>query len=307
MDTVVRIKVVHSDSKKAHKAIEAAFAEMERIDGLMNFYNPDSEVSRINRSQGKNVKVNPEVIEVMAASLKYSRLTDGAFDISVAPLLELWDFKDGQHPPDENKINEVLGLVGYKMIGIDKGKKTVRLPQAGMMIDLGGVAKGYAVNRACQVLEDMGISSALIDAGGDIQVIGKKFGHPWKVGVQHPRSKDKILTTLTLNGMAVATSGDYERFFLFDGRRYHHILDPATGYPATGCVSVTITAPSCFVADILSTAVFVLGPEKGMKLIEEIEDVEGIIVTPEGIRFSSGLSQFNPQFLSSLFLCASSA
>lgn len=292
MDTLVNIKVVHTDSKKANEAIKVAFGEIERIECLMDFYHPESGVSKINRSQGEMLEVAPEIIDVITTSLRYSELTKGAFDITIGPLIKLWGFKKGEGIPDREKLREALKLVGYQKIKVDREGKTVMLLQPGAMIDLGGVAKGYAVTKACQRLKDMGISSALIDAGGDIQVMGGKFGRPWRLGVQHPREKNRLTAILELNEGAVATSGDYERFFIFKDRRYHHILDPVTGFPARECISVTITAASCLVADILSTAVFILGPDEGMRLIEEMEGVEGIIVTEEGVLFSTGIERF---------------
>jgi len=292
MDTLVNIKVVHADSKKANEAIKVAFREIERIERLMDFYHPESGVSKINRSQGEMLEVAPEIIDVITTSLSYSELTKGAFDITIGPLIKLWDFKKGEGIPDREKLRETLKLVGYQKIKVDREGKAVTLLQPGAMIDLGGVVKGYAVTKACQKLKDMGISSALIDAGGDIQVMGGKFGRPWRLGVQHPREKNRLTAILELNEGAVATSGDYERFFIFRDKRYHHILDPATGFPVKGCISVTISAASCLVADILSTAVFILGPDEGMRLTEEMEGVEGIIVTEEGVIFSSGIGRF---------------
>lgn len=305
MDTLVEIKVVSQDRKKANEAIKAAFAEMKRIETLMG-QGPESEPSQLGESPQE---ISPELLEVLKASIWYSELTGGRFDISIGPATKLWDFK--QEPPyelpAEDQLNAALSLVNYKGIKLAVECSTGVPPvvllspvdyrkikhaagdeqwqcalKPGMKLDLGGVAKGYAVDRAIDVLLKKGVTQVLVNAGGDIRAIGQSHkGRPWRIGIQHPR-QDKMLTVLELKDLSVATSGDYERFFIKDGVRYHHIIDPRTGYPAKECISVTITAPTCLEADIVATAVFVAGPSEGMKLIEQLEGIEGIIVTPEG-------------------------
>ncbi|MEW5766201.1 MAG: FAD:protein FMN transferase [bacterium] len=284
MDTLVEIKVVDQDRKKADEAIKAAFSEMKRIETLLG-KGPESEPSRLGETPQE---ISPELMEVLKTSIKYSELTNGLFDVTIDPVTELWDFK--QAPPyklpPKDRLKSALSLVDYKRVAIerraagDEGWQCALEP--GMKLDLGGVAKGYAVDRAIDVLVKKGITHGLVNAGGDIRTIGRNHkGKPWRIGVQHPR-EDKILTVVELKDSSVATSGDYERFFIKDGARYHHIIDPRAGYPAGECISVTITAPTCIEADVAATAVFIAGPIEGMKLIEQLEGIEGIIVTPAG-------------------------
>ena len=289
LGTVVEITVGKESSEKAQRAIKAAFPRIKRIENLMSIYKEGSEVSSLNREAGKSaLKVSPEVFEVIKKSLYYSEISEGAFDITVGVLEEAWGFEDKEYrlPPAE-ELRRDLRLVNYKDILLDEERETIRFRKKGMKIDLGGVAKGYAVEEAIKELRKEGVRKALVNAGGDIQGMGER---EWKIGLKHPLKKGEILTTLKLRNQAVATSGDYEKFFFKEGRRYHHLIDPRTGKPAQGSMSVTILAPGATIADILATAVFVLGPSKGMELIEKLENVEGIIVTSEReIKISSGL------------------
>lgn len=296
MDTLVEIKVVDQDRKKADEAIKAAFSEMKRIETLLG-KGPESEPSRLGETPKE---ISPELLEVLKTSIKYSELTRGLFDVTIGPVTKLWDFK--QEPPyklpAKDRLEAALSLVDYKRIKIESrtagDDRWQGALEPGMKLDLGGIAKGYAVDRAIEVLLKKGIAHGLVNAGGDIRTIGLNHKKKsWRIGIQHPR-EDKILTALELKDLSVATSGDYERFFIKDGIRYHHIIDPRTGYPVGECISVTITAPSCIEADVAATAVFIAGPIEGMKLIEQLEGIEGIIVTPEGkVVTSSGMSLVN--------------
>ncbi|MDI6781001.1 MAG: FAD:protein FMN transferase [bacterium] len=294
MDTIAEIKVVGGEKKKAKKAIDAAFNRMKKVEEITSFRDPKSELSRINQQADKSlVDVSYEMCEMLKESLKYSKITDGAFDVSIGSLSKLWDFGSNTVPPPRIKIIDSALLVGYEDVKFDINKRQVLFGRKGMKINLNSVNKGYAVEEAAKVLTDAGFHNFLINLGGNIKTMGTNpWGFSWKVGIRHPKSKNNILTTLKLHDMAVATSGDYEHYFISDGQRYHHILDPQSGYPVSnGCVSVTIITPSAFIANILSTAVFVLGQKAGMDIIEDLEQVEGIIVTDKDILVSSGLTE----------------
>lgn len=288
MDTFVEVKVLHDDPVFAERAAEAALKEIERLEGIMGFYDEGTELWRINNRDGR-IRISDDMMEVVKTSLRYSKKSGGAFDITVGPLMRVWGFggKRG-NLPSPYEIKKALGCVGYERVRLDEDKKTIELLGDGMMIDLGGVATGYAVMKACKVLREMGISSALINAGGDIQVIGNR---PWRIGIQHPRRKRDIVGILLLSDEAVATSGDYERYFIHNGIRYHHILDPRTGYPARDCISVTIISKDAFLSDILSTCVFVLGKKEGLSFIKGMDGVEAIIITKDGIFWTQGVKE----------------
>jgi thiamine biosynthesis lipoprotein len=294
MDTIAEIKVVGDDGKKIKRAIQDAFKKMRYIESVMNFYDPNSETSKINKYAGKKyVEVSYEMCEILQEALKYSKLTDGAFDVTIGSLSKLWNFGSAKVPPPKEDIIDNTLLVNYRDLKLNINRREILLTREGMKIDLGGIAKGYAVEQAAKVLKDAGCKNFLINLGGNIKAVGTNpWGMPWKIGVRHPRQKGNILTVLKLHGnMAVATSGDYERYFIYEGHRYHHILDPKSGYPVSnGCISVTIITASAFIADILSTAVFVLGHKAGMDLIDELEGVEGIIVTDHETFLSAGIA-----------------
>jgi len=301
MDTVVEIKVCHRNKVEAQKAIDSAMEEMKRVEQKMSRFLPDSEVSRINneassetvRESGATrgwIPVDDELFCLLKESVGLSELTRGCFDVTIYPLMKIWKFA-GENPrvPGDREIKEGLELVGYENMRVENGK--VRFAKKGMGIDLGGIAKGYAVDAAVRVLKEKNIGSAMVNAGGDIYVLGRKGGKPWRIGIRHPRKEGDILGVVEVEDRAIVTSGDYERFFFSGGKRYHHIFDPKTGYPANGCQSVTIVAKETSFADALATGVFVLGPRQGMDLIESLEEVEGVIVDKEGeVSVSSGLA-----------------
>jgi thiamine biosynthesis lipoprotein len=300
MDTVVEIKVYHRNKIEAERAIDRAMEEMKRVEQKMSCFIPDSEVSMINsealpkRGKGSlltegRISVSDELFSLLEESVHLSELTRGCFDITVYPLCKLWKF-EGENAlvPDKGKIEKELQLVNYRNIILGDGK--VRFAKRGMGIDLGGIAKGYAVDSAIRVLKGMNIKSGMVNAGGDIYVLGRKRGKPWRIGIRHPRREGEILGIVEVEDKAIVTSGDYERFFFSQGKRYHHILNPRTGYPADECQSVTIVAKKATFADGLSTGIFVMGPREGMELIESLEGVEGVIVDKEGkVSVSSGL------------------
>lgn len=283
MGTMVEITAIGSKSD-CQQAVKLAFEEFKRIDNLMSVYDKDSEISRINRAAGESaVQVSADTLAVIDQSLRFARLTGGALDITIAPLMELWGFRNAAtRVPLDGELKEKLSLVDYKEVIVDADRSTVKLGSPGMQIDVNGIAKGYAVDRAILLLKDAGLRSALVNAGGDIYGLGSPPGKgSWRIGIRHPRRIAELLGTLELKDKAVATSGDYENSFQVDGKRYCHIMDASTGQPVEGIMSVTIVANSTVEADALATAVFPLGAANGMKLIENLEGVEGLIVTGE--------------------------
>ena len=290
MGTQVIIKATGEDKDQLDQAVSAAFDEVARLEKLMSNFIPESELSRINQNAGKQpVSVSRELYEVIEKSIVFSGLTQGAFDISFASVGKLWNFRQGI-VPTANEIKAQLPLVNYKKIRLDDKNSSVFLPETGMEIGLGGIGKGYAMDRAMFVLNTLGIKNAMVMAGGDTLIRGKKGSDSWQVGLRDPNTLAGILAVLPLEDQAISTSGDYERFFIKDGVRYHHILDTKTGMPAGLCRSVSILAPEATTSDALSTSVFVLGPAAGLALIETLEGVEGIIIDLQGkVHLSSGL------------------
>jgi thiamine biosynthesis lipoprotein len=291
MGTVIEITLIGDDEERANKAVLQAFQEIKRIETLMSPWLDSSDVTRINRSAGKErVKVSPETFEVIQKAQEISELSEGGFDITIGPLTELWrEARKKKIPPSIEEVKERLGLVNFKNIETDQEGK-VFLKKKGMAIDLGGIAKGYAVDRAFELLKSLGYRNLIINAGGDLRVGGLRNNQPWSIGIQNPRESQKLLARISVSDMAVATSGDYERFFNYEGKRYHHIFNPKDGFPTEGSQSVTIIAKDCITADGLATAVFVLGAEKGYSLCQKFEGVDCLIVDKEGkIMFSPGL------------------
>ncbi|MBI5073963.1 MAG: FAD:protein FMN transferase [Nitrospirae bacterium] len=274
MDTMVSITVVTDSKDRAEKAIENAFAEISRFGDLIDFYSEKSELAGINRNAGlRSVKVSPETLDVIEKAVFAAERSGGAFDPTIGPIVKLWDFLNKKKPTGA-AIAEALPLVNYKDILIDSPAATVFLKRKGMMIDLGGIAKGYAADLAVESLKKTGILSGLVSIAGDIRTFGRKPDKsPWTIGIKNPRQtgeKDEIIAKIRLDDEAISTSGDYERYFISDDKRYHHLLDPKTGMPAFGCRSVSIVTDKAVNTDAFSTAVFILGPEKGMKLMREM-------------------------------------
>lgn len=286
MDTPVEISVVARDKESAYAAIALAFSEIERIEQLMSSYESQSALSRLNQRAGEGfIEVDKELFYVISESIRLNKLSKGAFDITVAPLVETYSFdkrvEEGFVLPSKEEIKRKLHLVGSDKIIIDEKNTRIRFAIFGMKIDLGGIAKGYAVDRAIEVLKRRGINKALVNLGGNIFALGNSRRGPWQIGIQHPTIKNRIWATIELNNQAAATSGNYERFFDFQGKRYGHIINPGTGRLVDNVLSTTIIAKSALEADGLSTAVFVLGAEAGMELIESIEGVEGVLITED--------------------------
>ena len=288
MGAVIEITFMGDDEEAANKASLQAFQEIKRIETLMSPWLDSSDVTRINRSAGKEwVKVSPETMEVIKKAKEISELSEGGFDITVSPLTELWrKARERKIPPSIEEVKEKLDLVNFKNIEMDRDGK-VFLKKKGMAIDLGGIAKGYAVDRAFDLLRSLGYKNLIVNAGGDLRVGGSKNNQPWSIGIQNPRESTKILAIISASDTAIATSGDYEKYFVYQGKRYHHIFNPRDGFPTEGCQSVTILCKEGMIADALATPVFVLGPEKGYSLCQKLEGVDCLIIDKEGKRIFS--------------------
>jgi thiamine biosynthesis lipoprotein len=277
MGTAINVTAAAASQELAERAVEAAFAEFHRLDALLSHYSDNSEVGRLNR-EGRLAGPSPELQDNLRKSLEYGALSSGAFDITVQPILELYDrsFRELKRAPTDEEIRQTLRRVDYRRIQLADG--SVRLGP-GQKITLGGIAKGYAVDRALEIMRAMGVRDALVDAGGDIRAMGRAEGRrDWLVVLRNPRAPRDFITRIRCADLAVLTSGDYERYYDPD-RKFHHIVNPLTGYSATELISVTIVGPAAFDADALATAVFVLGLEKGMKLIGSLKGYEGLLIT----------------------------
>ncbi|MDN5310139.1 MAG: FAD:protein transferase [Methanolobus sp.] len=296
MDTTVTITVLGSSEEQAHESIDKAFGRIEYVDALMNNYDNSSDLSVLNR-QGYITDANPDLVYVIDRSAYYSGSSQGAFDISIQPLLDLWKSKfspGGTYaPPTEEEINETLKLVDHSAIIIENRNITL---EEGMKLTLGGVAKGYAVDLAVESLIEDGIEGGFVNAGGDGRYIGTKAGGiPWKVGLQNPERIEEAIAVMDMENMAVATSGNYERYFN-EAAKVSHISDPRTGYPSQSLMSATVIAGSAMDADAFATALFVLGEEDGIEMIERLDGVECLIITADKrIIRSSGFSQYESQ------------
>jgi thiamine biosynthesis lipoprotein len=271
------------DAARLRAAFDGATGEISRLEKLMTTWDPSSEVSRVNAAAGKGpVPVGAETFDIVRESLRASTLSDGAFDITFETLHGLWKFDEDldPHPPGAAEVRARLGYLGFGHVKLDDRARTVFLDEAHVRIGLGGIAKGYAVDRASKVLVDAGVDAFYVQAGGDLYAHGAKpDGSPWLAGVRDPRGPDgDYFAMLPLTDHAFSTAGDYERAYLVGGKRYHHIIDPHTGYPATASRSVTIWAPTALLADEIDDAVFILGPEKGLALVESLDGVGAIIV-----------------------------
>lgn len=291
MGTTVQIKLLARDEAAGRSSLAAAFAEIDRVEALMSTYQPDSELQRLNRSAGlRPAPVGPDLQRVLQAARAAWEFSEGAFDATYPPLWRLWKKNLPDRAPTEPEIRQALSLVGWQNFRWEHGEKTAYLTRPGMAVNLGGIAKGYAVDRALETLRSRGIMHALVNAGGDLRGIGSNRGAPWKVGLQHPRQPGELLATLPVRDEAVVTSGDYERYIEIDGERYAHILDPRTGRPARELISVTVIGPTAMEADALATAVFVLGARDGLALVNRRSGFEAVVVAPDGtLRMSEGM------------------
>ena len=279
------ITVVAKDSVEANKYIDIAIEEMSRIEKLISSWDPNSETSAINKNAGiKPVKVSQELYGLIQRSLNLSKLTDGAFDITFASMNKIWKF-DGSmtNLPSKGDVNASVKFVGYHQIELNPEQHTVFLKQKKSKIGFGAIGKGYAADKAKQLLMSLGVKAGIINASGDMNTWGKQpNGSSWKVAITNPLNKNKAFATLPLKNNAVVTSGDYEKYIEFNGERYAHIINPKTGYPTKGIISVTVFAPKAELADALATSVFVMGQETGLDRINQLPGIECILVTSEG-------------------------
>jgi thiamine biosynthesis lipoprotein len=290
MDTFCTITVISPSREEAIEAVDAGFAEIKKLETLLNYFSDQSEISTVNRAAGSMpVEVSIETLEILKKSLDISKAANGAFDPTIAPVIKQWSFsKDSSVPviPSGKVIEHSLALVDYKKIKINAETREVYLEDKGMELDLGGITKGFAADKAVDAIKNKGVTAALVAVAGDIRGFGLNIsGQGWKVGIQNPRTRagsdkpwEDIFAVLRLKDKAISTSGDYQRFFIKDGVRFHHILDPQTGYPSeSGLISVSVIAPEGYLADGISTAVFVLGAEKGLTILESM-GLDGILV-----------------------------
>jgi FAD:protein FMN transferase len=283
MGTLAEITAVAPTEAVAQNAVTAGFQEIRRLEALLSTWLPTSELSRVNAAAGRDfVPVSHETFELLALSIEISELTGGAFDMTVGPAVRLWKVTEASRLPTPLELEIAAEYVDYHLVRLDAENQAVLLQKPGMQIDVGGIGKGYAADRAVAVMKKAGATGALVAISGDFRIFGRRAnGSAWPVGIQHPRQPDKVLATLESVDEAVSTSGDYERFFFKDGVRYHHILDPKTLMPARRCQSVTIVGPDPTTADGLATGVFVMGPHEGLALVEKL-GIGAVIVDAKG-------------------------
>jgi thiamine biosynthesis lipoprotein len=285
MGTPWAVTIAAEDGVAARKAAEAALDEVARLEGLLSEWTPTSEISRVNQNAGVSPQhVSKELLACVLASQEVSRWSNGAFDISWASLRDLWDFSpDSQHvPPTKAQVKARLPLWNYHLIQVDEAAQTVYLEKKGMQIGLGGIAKGYALDRLGEILRARGFHDFLAFAGGQILVGGKRGDRLWRVGIQHPRKND-YFGFIEASDCSIATSGDYEHSYEYQGHRYHHIIDPKTGFPNERSASVTVIAPTALWADAVDTALFIMGPERALEALPKAPGgpIDAVIVDPE--------------------------
>jgi thiamine biosynthesis lipoprotein len=289
MGTAIKMELWCDDEQNGIAAINAVMQEMHRIDCAMSPYKTSSELSRINRDAGKSaVPISAEMFSLLERAQAFSEISNGAFDLSYAAVGRLYDYRQGKAPTGHELV-KAQQAVGYRYILLNARQQTVYFAQPGMCIDLGGFAKGYAVDNATEILRVHGIQHAHISAGGDSRAIGDRRGRPWSIGVRDPRNPAKVIAVLPLEDTSISTSGDYERYFEKDGIRFHHLIDPATGLSPQQVRSVTILGDDGLTTEAFSKCVFVLGVEKGMRLIESHGSLDAVIVDALGaLHYSSG-------------------
>ena len=294
MGTTIRVEVWHQETAIAEKAADMVLHTMEEVNQNMSPYIESSELSLVNREAASNVlPISDALYSVIDQSLNYSRKTSGAFDITFASVGYLYNYREAIRP-DQSQLNAQLNGVNFQNIELNKANQTIHFKREEVRIDLGGIAKGYAVDLAVQRAKQLGVEHISVTAGGDTRILGDRLGRPWVIGIRHPMNKEKVIAKIPLVNEALSTSGDYERYFDEDGVRYHHIIDPKTGDSARSVRSVTILGPQAIDTDALSTSVFVMGPNEGLQLLESLNGIEGIIVDREGnLLFSSGLQNLD--------------
>jgi thiamine biosynthesis lipoprotein len=291
MGTRITVELWADDKDKADRAIDAVLDSMRHVDETMSTYKPTSEVSLVNAKAADGpMPITKELFDLLTTAKEYSVITEGAFDITYASVGYMYDFRNHIRP-SEGQIQKALPAVDYRHVLLDPKKQTVQFSQKGVRIDLGGIAKGYSVDRGIEVLKSLGFTRAYVSAGGDSRIIGDRFGKPWMVGIRDPsKGEGAVITRIPLVDAAISTSGDYERYFEEEGVRYHHIIDPHTGHSASKVRSATIIGPNATRTDGLSKTAFVLGPEKAMEIYNRIDDIDAIIVKLDGtVIHSKGL------------------
>ncbi|MEE4302423.1 MAG: FAD:protein FMN transferase [Pseudomonadales bacterium] len=291
MGTSVEVQFWHEDAEEGARLLEAAMAEFDRIEAAMSTYSADSEITRVNADAAFGpMVISEDLYEVVAQSLEVSRLSDGAFDITYESVGHLYALRDRVRP-DDAAIAEKLPAIDHRHVVLDHDARTIAFTVPGVRINVGGIAKGWACERVVDLLRDAGVEHALVSAGGDTRLLGDRRGQPWLVGIRDPDDAAGVVTRLALVDEAISTSGDYERYFDEDGVRYHHILDPATGRPTEGIRSVTVIGPDGTITDALSTTLFVLGPERGMALLDDLPAYDAVFIEAgHVVRLSSGLA-----------------
>lgn len=295
MGTRVSVTLWHPDPQQGVTAVAAVMTEMRRIDADYSPYRETSQLSRVNRlaplaSADKPLDIPAEMALLLDKSLYYGKLSEGAFDITFASLGRYYDYRAGQTPSKQQQ-QELLPVINYRQVKLNPVARQVYFEHPKVYLDLGGIAKGYAVDRAIAIVQELGVKHASVSAGGDSRVLGDKQGRPWMVGIKNPRSDKGVAITLPLEDCAISTSGDYERYFIdSDGARVHHILNPRTGESASGIASVSVIGPHGFDTDPLSTSVFVMGVDKGLELINRLPGFDAVIITTAGkVHYSEGL------------------
>lgn len=290
MGTEVSVILWHEDVATGEAIVEEIYAEVDRINALMSTYVESSRISEINRDAASGpVVAGDELFELIRRSLDISDLTDGAFDITYESVGQHYDFR-GRQRPDEATVAAERQHIDYQLIELDRTAGTVRFLEDGVRINLGGIAKGYVVERGVEILRSHGVENGIVTAGGDSRLLGDRRGRPWVVGIRNPRKDGQVAISVPLEDEAISTSGDYERYFEEDGVRYHHIMRPSSGLPVEGVHSATVFGPDAVLTDALSTSVFVMGVDKGLKLIGCLPDYESIVIDADSqIFYSAGL------------------
>jgi FAD:protein FMN transferase len=292
MGTLVFVTVVAEDVPAAQRAAEAALKEIRRLEELLSTWIPTSELSRLNDVAGREpVKVSRDTMHVLMRSLEVAQLTEGGFNIAVGPAVQAWSVTEQSRIPSEEQLDKLFPLVDLSALQLNEAMGTAYLTRTGMRVDVGGIGKGFAADRAVEAMQVAGATAGVVALSGDIKTFGRMpDGEAFLFGIQHPRKETAVLATIELHDEAISTAGDYERFFERAGVRYHHILDPRTLQPARECQSVTVIAKDGVMADGLDTGIFVMGPKRGMELVERLPDVEAVIIDRDGsILVSSGL------------------
>ncbi len=295
MGTSIVVEIWSADAGTAQEGMWAAMQEMHRIDHLMSPLKEDSELSRVNREAADHpVKISRELFDLIERSLYFSRISEGAFDITFSSVGYMYDYRKGVAPSDAD-IERALPGINYRHLILNPRDTTIEFTRKGTRIDLGGIAKGYAVDNCITLLAAMGFHQALVTAGGDSRILGDKGGRPWMTGIRDPRKEEESAVVIPLSDTAISTSGDYERFFERDGERYHHILNPKTGKSVKDTRSATVIGPDATTTDALSTTLFVLGWKKAMTLLESLPGIEAVIIDSGGqLHYSSGLEPPKP-------------